>query len=157
LNLEADKRLQRARNNAYSLLRARPRSEFELRQRLKMKGYGAEAIETIASELRRAGQIDDVKFARLWIESRMQCNPAGDVVLRHELKVKGVSDAIIEDALADKAGRYDEFEVAFNMAQERFRQLAKLDKKKALKRLYDFLMRRGFGFDIVQRVIEEIT
>lgn len=155
--MESDKKLQKAKNNAYALLRSRPRSEAELRQRLKMKGHGSDIVESIVSGLKQAGEIDDAKFARLWVESRMHQNPMGDIVLRRELQEKGVSDSIIEATLADKAAHYDEFKVAFTMAEERFRQLAKLDKKKALKRLYDFLIRRGFTFEIVQRILDEIA
>jgi regulatory protein len=155
--LEAGKKLQKAKNNAYSLLRSRPRSESELRQRLKIKGYGSEIIEAIVCDLKRVGEIDDAKFARLWVESRMHQNPMGDIVLRRELQEKGISDSTIEATLADKAAHYDEFKVASILAKERFRQFAKLDKKKALKRLYDFLLRRGFAFDTVQRIVGEIV
>jgi regulatory protein len=151
------KKLQKAKNNAYSLLRSRPRSEFELRQRLKIKGYGGEIVEAVVCDLKRVGEINDAKFASLWVESRMHQNPMGDIVLRRELQEKGISDSIIEAALADKAVHYDEFKVASSMAEERFRQFAKLDKKKALKRLYDFLLRRGFTFDTVQRIVGEIA
>ncbi len=154
--MEAGK-LQKAKNNVYSLLRSRPRSEFELRKRLKIKGYSSEIIEAIVCELRRVGEIDDQKFARLWIESRMHQNPMGDIVLRRELREKGISDSIVEAALADKARHYDEFKVASSIARERFRQLAKVDRKKAIKRLYDFLLRRGFAFDTVQRVVGELA
>jgi regulatory protein len=153
----SDKKLQKAKNNAYCLLRSRPRSEFEVRQRLKIKGYGSDIIEAIICDLKRIGEIDDAKFAHLWVESRMHQNPMGDIVLRRELQEKGISDTIIEATLADKAVLYDEFKVASDMAEERFRQFAKLDKKKALKRLYDFLLRRGFTFDTVQRVVSEIV
>lgn len=152
-----DKKLQKAKNNAYSLLRSRPRSEFELRQRLKIKGYSSEIVEAIVCDLKRLGEIDDAKFARLWVESRMHQNPMGDIVLRRELQEKGISDGIIEATLADKSEHYDEFKVASSMAEERFRQYAKLDKKKALKRLYDFLIRRGFAFDTVQKIVGEIV
>ena len=152
-----DSKLRSAKNNAYSLLRARPRSESELRQRLKMKGYGDEIVEAVVNDLKRVAQIDDAKFARLWIESRMHSNPAGDVVLRHELKEKGLSGPVIEAALEEKTRDYDDYSVAFSMAEERFKRLVKLDKKKALKRLYDFLSRRGFAYDVVRRVIENIS
>ncbi len=155
-SLESDKKLQRARNNAYSLLRSRPRSVAEIRNRLKSKGYGGPTIEAIISELTRVGQLDDVRFARLWVESRMHSNPMGDIVLRRELKEKGVDDGIIEAALAERGEHYDEYKVAFTMAAERFKQLAKLDKRKALKRLYDYLLRRGFAYDTVKRILDEI-
>ena len=154
--MESDKKLQKAKNNAYSLLRSRPRSEAEIRSRLKLKGYEASVVEAVVEGLKRCGQLDDEKFARLWVESRMHSNPMGDIVLRRELKEKGVSDSIIEATLTDKAANYDEYKVAFSMAEERFRQLAKVDRRKALKRLYDFLLRRGFAYDIVQRIIDGI-
>ena len=154
---DSDKVKVRATNNAYALLRQRPRSEFEIRNRLKLKGYGLEIVDGVIEVLRRAGEIDDERFAKLWVDSRMQMNPAGDVVLRYELKEKGLSDAIIEAALAKKAEEYDEYDVAFNMAGERFERLKKLDRKKALKRLYDFLLRRGFKYETVRKVVEKMV
>lgn len=152
--MEPDKIKARARNNAYALLRQRPRSEFEIRERLRLKGYGRELVDGVIEDLRRVGEIDDEKFAMLWMQSRMHSNPVGDVVLRHELKTKGVADTIIEATLSRKAKDYDEYEVAFHMAAEQFERFKKLDKKKALKRVYDFLVRRGFQYDMIRRVIE---
>ena len=154
--METDKKLQSARNNAYCLLRSRPRSEREIRDRLKLKRYDESTIEVVIEGLKKAGKIDDVKFASLWVESRMHTNPAGDVVLRHELKEKGVSEPVIDAALLEKSQNYDEYAVALNMAGERFKRLVKLDRKKASKRLYDFLLRRGFSYDIVRKVVDTV-
>ncbi|MDD5495723.1 MAG: regulatory protein RecX [Candidatus Omnitrophica bacterium] len=155
--MEADKKKARARTNAYMLLRQRPRSEFEIRQRLKLKGYDPETIDEVITGLVRLGEIDDAKFAKFWVDSRMRLNPAGDVVLRHELKEKGVSAPIIDSTLEARKAAYDDREVALNMAREKFERLRKLDKRKATKRLYDFLIRRGFEFDIVRSVVEEVS
>jgi len=114
-------------------------------------------IESVVEGLRRAGEIDDARFAKLWVDERMRLNPAGDVVLRHELKAKGVPAQVIERALDEKGRNYDEYEIALSMAGDRFERLKKLDRKKALKRLYDFLLRRGFKYDTVQKVVENIV
>jgi len=155
--MDSDKIKARANNNAYALLRARPRSEVELRQRLKMKGYKKPVIDTVVEDLRRLGYVDDAKFAKLWVESRMHLNPVGDVILRQELKVKGVADSLIEDALAAKAEAYNESEIAKSMAIERFERFKKMDRRKALKRVYDFLLRRGFSYETVRSVVEELA
>lgn len=152
-----DKIKARARNNAYALLRQRPRSVYEIRRRLKLKGYADSLIEDIVAGLGRSGDLNDERFARFWVESRMHMNPAGDVVLKHELKANGISDQIIEIVLAEKAERYDEYEVALSMAKDRFERLKKLDRRKATKRVYDFLLRRGFKYDNIRRVVEEIV
>lgn len=154
--MQTDKLKTRAMNNAYALLRARPRSEAEFRQRLKLKGYKDDVVDSVIEELRRLGYVDDAKFAKLWIESRMHTNPVGDVILRHELKLKGVAASVIEEALAAKAEAYDEQNIAKSMAVEQFERFKKLDRRKALKRVYDFLLRRGFGYEAVRSVVEEI-
>jgi len=155
--LEADKVKIRANNNAYLLLRTRPRSEHEIRQRLKLKGYGGAVIDGVIDDLKRTGNIDDAKFARFWIDSRMNMNPMGDVILKHELKLKGVGDSIIEATLQDKAENYDEYEVAFSMAAEKYKRFQKLEPRKALKRVYDFLLRRGFKYDTIRKITEELV
>lgn len=154
--MEDDKIKIRARNNAYLLLRSRPRSEYEIRLRLKEKGYDGAVIDGVVDGLRRTGDIDDVKFARFWIDSRMNMNPMGDVILKHELKLKGVSDSVIEATLENKRATYDEYEVAFNMAAEKYKRFQKLDKKKALKRVYDFLLRRGFKYDTIRAITDKL-
>jgi len=151
-----DKIKARARNNAYALLRQRPRSVYEIRNRLKLKGYEDGLIDDIIVSLKQAGELDDEKFARLWVESRMHMNPAGDVVLKHELKGHGVSDNIIEAVLIEKAEKYDEYEIALSMAKDRFERLKKLDRRKATKRIYDLLLRRGFKYDNIRRVVENL-
>jgi regulatory protein len=155
--VERDKVLARARNNAYALLRQRPRSESEIVKRLLLKGYAREKVESVVGELKKLGYIDDAKFAREWVESRMRANPKGDAVLRQELRGKGVADDLIDDALTQKAQRYDDSQIALSMAREQFERFKKLDRRKAAKRVYDFLARRGFGYGTIQGIIEELT
>lgn len=154
--MDPEKILARARNNAYALLRQRPRSVYEIRSRLKLKGYADNLIEDVVASLERAGELNDERFARFWVESRMHMNPAGDVVLKHELKRNGISDSIIEAVLIEKGEKYDEYEIALSMANDRFERFKKLDRQKAMKRVYDFLLRRGFKYDTVRRVIENL-
>jgi len=151
--LEENKKLRAATNNAYCLLRSRPRSEAELRGRLKLKRYDETIIDSVVVALKKIGEIDDRKFAGFWVESRMHVNPMGKSALRRELKFKGVDDSDIDQALEDAAKNYDEYEVALNITRERFKRLVKLDRRKASKRLYDYLARREFDYDIINRVI----
>lgn len=154
--MEQDKKLRSATNNAYCLLRSRPRSESEMRGRLKLKRYDESTIEAVIQSLKKVDQIDDVNFANFWVESRMHVNPVGDIILRRELKNKGVPEAIIEGALRDKAQNYDEYRVALDVAERRLKRISGPDRPKAAKKLYDLLLRRGFEYEIVKRVIGEI-
>ncbi len=154
---ESDIKRAKAKNYAFTLLRNRPRSERELRERLKMKGFEDETVDIVIADLARVGYVNDAKFAKFLIDSRMHMNPVGDVLLKYQLKDKGVDDAIIDAALGEKAKSYDEYGLALEMAKERFERLRKLDRRKAAKRVYDFLLRRGFKYDTVRKIIEELT
>ena len=147
---------QKAFNNVYCLLRQRPRSEQEIRKRLRLKGYEDDIVNEVVLALKEAGELDDAKFAKLWVDARINFNPMGEIVLRQELKAKGVSETIIDATLAECLKTYDEYDAALKMAGEQFSRFAKLDKRKAMKRLYDFLVRRGFGFDVVRKVMDEL-
>ncbi len=151
--MEENTKLRAATNNAYCLLRSRPRSEAELRGRLKLKRYDEATIDSVVESLKKIGEIDDRKFAGFWVESRMHANPLGKSAIKRELKFKGVAEPLIQEALDKVSESYDEYEVALNMARRRFNSLAKLDRKKASKRLHDYLLRREFDYDIVKRVI----
>ncbi|HQO66959.1 MAG TPA: regulatory protein RecX [Spirochaetales bacterium] len=153
---EADKNRAKAKNYAYTLLRNRPRSEKELRERLRLKGFDDATVDIVIADLTKAGYVNDAKFAKFLVESRMHANPVGDVILKHQLKMKGVSDEVIEGALVEKDKSYDEYELALAMAKERFERLKKFDRRKATKRVYDFMLRRGFKYDTIRRVIDEI-
>ena len=150
------KLIAHVRGSAFRLLRVRPRSERELTSRLEGKGYDAAAVRRVVEDLKTRGMVNDQKFARFWIDSRMHLNPVGDVILKHELRAKGVSDDIIEATLSSRGVGYDEYEVAKAMAVERYRRLEKIDRRKATKRVYDFLLRRGFKYDVIRRIIEEL-
>lgn len=154
---EADKNRAKAKNYAYVLLRNRPRSEKELRERLSLKGFQDDIVDIVIADLAKAGYVDDAKFAKFLVDSRMHMNPVGDLLLKHQLKAKGVDDSVIDSALEEKGKAYNEYELALEMAKERFARLQKLDRRKATKRVYDFLLRRGFKYDTVRRIVEELA
>jgi len=127
-----------------------------MRSRLKLKRYDEATIDAVIESLKKLSEIDDVKFASLWVDDRMRVNPAGDILLRRELKAKGVSDAVIESVLSEKAKNYDEHSIALGLAAKKHKSLAGIDRRVAAKKMYDHLLRRGFGYDLVERVVSEV-
>ena len=138
---------------AYRLFGIRPRSERELKQRLFGKHYDHETISGVISSLKEKDIIDDVEFARRWIESRRRTNPKGDRLLRKELREKGVSATVIDTVLAEK--KESENSVVRALAGKKAESLKNLPKQKARKKLFDFLARRGFDFDVIGEAVNE--
>lgn len=130
----------------------RPRSQQEVEDYLRRKGFEQEIIGRAVGELQRVGYIDDLAFARFWVENREGFRPRSVWVLRQELRQKGVSDDIINQTVED----VDEAESAYRAAQSRGQRLARLDYQTFRRRLGGFLQRRGFNYDIVKSTVERI-
>ncbi len=146
---------RRAKEKALRLLSVRSRSRKELADRLKQAKFSPEAIESALEEMERLGFLNDSDFARVWGRNRTATRPAGAFMLRQELRRKGVAEEDIEKGLQAAFQESSEAEVARELAIRRKQALVALPEEKARKRLQDFLLRRGFGWDLVSELMEE--
>mgnify|MGYP000194439395 CR=1 FL=1 len=145
--------VERSHERALNFLSYRPRSTTEVRRNLRRKNVADEIIEEVIERLERAGLLDDVEFARYWVENRMQFKPRGVRALRHELRQRGVSDAVIAEVLQD----FDEEAAARKAAQAGARRLAHLEPAEFRRKLGGYLTRRGFSYAVTGPLIEEMV
>lgn len=131
----------------------RPRSIAEVRRYLQRRGVEPGLQQRIIDRLQAAGYLDDRAFARFWVENRQQFNPRGAWALRHELRAKGVSPEIVEEALATLEG---EEETAYQLARARVSRWRDLDRARFWQRAGGFLTRRGFSHETVRAVLERL-
>lgn len=151
-HLRAIDDVSRALDRAVRLLARRPYSSAEIRRHLGSKQVAGPVIQEVLDRLERLGYVDDRAFAQYWIENRDQFGPRGPRALRYELHQKGVSDAIIQAAL-DKLDPHDS---AYRAAQAQVRRSRGLSQQEFRNRLGGFLARRGFDYDIVREVIDQL-
>jgi regulatory protein len=142
------------KERAIRLLSIRPRSEKELKEKLRQKGAGVKLVEGVLSELREKELINDEKFAYSWVESRMLNKPMGKFLLKRELKGKGVRAEIIERVIAENYQQEDELELATKLLQRKARRFKDTDDLKTKKRMTDFLLRRGFSYEVVRQAVK---
>ena len=147
--------LQKAKDYAFLLLKFRLRSENELRQRLKKKKFDADIIEMTLFFLKDKGFIDDNYFAKTWIESRIK-KPLGIRRLKAELSIKGINKAIIDTQIDEIKKSYSEEDIVGGIAKGRLNKLKGIDPQKAKKRVYAYLLRRGFSPEVVIDVLNQI-
>lgn len=138
---------------ALRLLSIRMRSEKELRNKLAEKKYPLERVHALIDRLKQAKLIDDSKFVRAYIEE-LRGKSRGDVRIRFELKRKGIREKTIEECF-DKENREAQTERALELARSKSRLFKDFGQKEK-KRLYDFLVRRGFEFEVCREVIENL-
>lgn len=153
----AEKKIeQKARQYGYLLLRYRPRSIKEFQDRLIKKGFNRDTTNTITDEFKQSNLLDDKEFARAWVADRISLKPAGKSLIRRELTIKGIDSELISEVLGDIRPFYDEYETAKVLAEKRLRTLGRLNKLKKKKRIYAYLVRRGFSSDAIWKAINEL-
>ncbi len=108
-------------------------------------GISPEMADSVFSRLQERGYIDDEKFARWWIENRNIKKGVSRRKLQSELLGKGISPSIIDAVLADShRNDDDELRKVINKKSKRYD-----DPKKFIQ----YLMRQGFSYDDVKRVL----
>lgn len=148
------------RSDAYSylllLLRHRPRSLSEARQRLTRQGYAPDVVEATLQRAMAADQLDDVAFAKLWVRDRMWHHPLSRAAIARELHDKGVAADLIAHTLDEEYPAVKEVELATALATDRYRRLQSVSKEKRTARLMAYLQRRGFSRGLVIQVIRSV-
>ena len=146
--------VKKAIATSLNLIAYRPRAAGELATKLRERGYDVEAIEAAISRMRELNYLDDREFADRWVESRQLHRPRSTRMLKQELQHKGVDRETIE-ATIEEAG-IDEFGDALALGQKKAESFRGLDPQVRERRLSGFLARRGYGYDIIRRVLEAL-
>lgn len=147
----------RAKQKALALLSYRARSVNELRKKLKEKDFSERTINRVIEDFLRVGLLDDTKFASDFVHSKMAQKPMGKRLLRQELFSKGVDEETTEKAIAEVYGDRSEIEVARELTRKRVKRYggSEEEAKKKKRRLSDFLLRRGFDWEVITTMLQE--
>lgn len=151
-------------NKALFFLSFRPRSEKEIRDYLSSKGRSAsgrkkevpqEIINLVIDKLKEHKFLDDLEFAKWWIERRSK---KGIRLIKLELKQKGIDKDLVEKVINDSATEIvNDFDKALSLAQKRVKRYKDMeDKRKVYEKLGRFLASKGFDYDIIKEVIDQI-
>jgi regulatory protein len=148
--LQAEDQRLSAIEYALRLLAMGPRSEKDLRDRLKRRGLRREAVEAGVTRVRELGYVDDAAYARFFVDSRQASSPRSRRALSFDLQRKGVSRELVAETVAllsDTDGAYD-------AARRRLVAFRKLDRPTFTRRLGNFLASRGFGYGVVRQTLD---
>jgi regulatory protein len=142
----------RCLNAANHYLSYRPRSESELRERLRRRHFDGGSVEAVIVRLRERGLVDDRAFAQFWRDNRQSFSPRSQWLTKLELRRKGVAD----DLAAEVVGAIDDDDSAYQAALSKARSLPLSDYQSFRNRLGGYLKRRGFGYGVTNHVVERV-
>jgi regulatory protein len=144
------------------LLKRRLRTRQELIKAMKLKETSIEDIERIITDLESNGLINDTHFAEAWVRTRDKLAPRGKSLLSAELTQKGVPKSIIQEVLRNREDQakdeeHDqptEYDLAKEIVEGRTRVYSNLTSEVRNRRLTSLLLRRGFSYGTIRRILE---
>ena len=145
----------KAKTAAFRLLKIRQRSAAELRDRLTRKNFSKAIVDETIAFLLVKKFLDDRALTKAWIRYR-QARPYGAGRIRMELRQKGVEEAVIHEELAVAFGEYSEGDVVLELARKRAARYRDVEPVKRKKRVFDFLVRRGFSIDAIIKAVKKL-
>ena len=144
-----------AKGYTFRLLKIRLRSEKEVRDKLRQKGFSEPTVDEAVGYFKAIGLIHDRQFTRTWIASRLN-KPFGIHRIRFELKEKGIDPELMKEEFEQAMSEYSEMDVAARLAKHQALKHRDIPREKVKQRVYGYLLRRGFNPAIVMKAIQDI-
>lgn len=140
-------RLYQGRRKALDLLAMREHAPRELSIKLQQKGWKREESEAVVRGLRADHLVDEERYTRSFIASRIRKNPEAPSLLRMRLQEKGISPEIIESVM-------DEF---FADEESRAALIAAAIRKAPARAVGDkltaYLQRKGYSLRDIRHAL----
>ena len=144
-----------AQDMSLNYLGYRMRTRKQLCDYLEKKGFDLAVIEEAANKMEEYRFIDDKEYAKSWVQSKKTGQPAGRRKIAYELKSKGISQEISEEALTTLSEE-EELKQAIKLAEKYHAKYKDLALREQKAKIAQALQRRGFGWDLVSQALRQL-
>ncbi|PWI32114.1 recombination regulator RecX [Vibrio albus] len=132
-----------ALETAIYLLSRRDHGQFELTQKLSIKGYPEEEVHQAVMYCLNNNYLNDLRYAKSQVRQHIN-KGHGERRIRQELLQKRVEESVVDIALEEEAT--DWFDLARQVAEKKFKGKS-AEERKEYARQVRFLQYRGFTFE----------
>jgi regulatory protein len=145
-------------DRALNMLAFRARSTSELSRALIRKGSDPEHVAHAIARLVEQGFVDDASFARAFTRAKVVGASHSKRRVQQELQRRGVARDVASGAIGEvfEDEAIDELALIEAAARRKLSTLSALEPAVRRRRLYGFLMRRGFDASDIQRVMNAL-
>ena len=144
--------LKRCKLRALHLLEDMPRTEYQLREKLKEGLYPESTIASTLEYVKSFGYVDDRQYAYNFIDFRKNTKSKSEI--RMLLLQKGVDPEMIDLAF-EEAFSEEDSKAAIRKLLEKRRFDFECDDPKEINRQIAYLSRKGFRYEDIRQVIQE--
>ncbi len=132
------------------------RCHSEVKDRLYSFGLATPDVESILSQLIEENYLNEERFAKAFVRGKFRMKEWGKVKIRHELKMKKVSEYCIRKGLTEIND--DEYLKTLTKLAEQKWKVLKAEKNIFIKKrkLMDYLLQKGYERGLIADVINQL-
>jgi regulatory protein len=153
VNLKKDDQIEESLQIALKYISYKPRTIFEVVKKLKENDFSEDIISIVLKMLVQKGYVNDLQYAKNWVENRSVYKPRSKKLITWELKNKQISEDIISEVTGEMI---PEDKLAMLAAEKYARRLLGYEKEVFFRRLSGYLIRRGFSYTTVNSSVQMI-
>lgn len=127
---------------------------YDIRQKL-LHWNLAEEVDSICSKLLSENYIDEARYAESFVKDKVRFSKWGRIKARYNLRMKGVADSDIDEAMS-ALPQEDYAEMVAKELDKKMRSLKDSDDFKKKQKLYAFAAQRGYEQDLVRSVLGDL-
>jgi regulatory protein len=155
--LERDEQYVDAKQAALDYLAYKPRTEEEVRRKLRQEDVPSPVIEDVIARLYELEYLDDEAYAHDYAHNRFSSKKYGPVRIRRELTERGVDRRLADAAVDELFAEVDVTAAAWTHAEKRWPRLAgEDDPRRRRQKMYRYLRRRGFTSNTIRPILDEL-
>ncbi|MCM8711317.1 recombination regulator RecX [Clostridium sp. SYSU_GA19001] len=145
----------KCKNQALKIIEKNYKSEKEVFDKLKLKGYDEKTIAKVIEFLISYNFLNDECYAAMYINNKI--NSQGRNKIKQALLRKGIDEVLINEKLK-KLDNNVELQSAFRLGERKYKILQKTerDKRKIAKKLWEYFTRNGYSFEIINEVLNKL-
>jgi regulatory protein len=147
---------QNIKSTALRFRSYRPRSEKEIKDHLRKKGFDDVLISKAIAFLSTSRLVDDEEFSRMLCRDKLHLKPAGKLVMKQALFKKGIHKDIIEKVLNEYFTQEQEEHLALEEAKKRMKRISSLPPLVMKRKLYEHLLRRGYDSSLTRSIVNQL-
>ena len=132
----------------------RPRSEKEVTDYFRRKKIHESMHEEMLKKLKHLDLLNDLAFAKWWIDQRIQFKSKSKRIIVQELRMKGISQNDVDDAFGETV--IDEEKMARELLEKKMYKWKGLEPREARQKMSQYLAGKGFGWDLIVKITSKV-
>jgi regulatory protein len=154
LEIQYQDDIRKAYNLAIQYLARRMRTEKEIRDYLLQKDKEEPIINEVIHKLAGLKFINDEEFAFYYVRTQKNTTDKGPDVISNELKEKGVTQHVIQNALKEYP-QPDQIDTATRLCEKFFLKNTKESERILKQKAEQMLLRKGYPYAVIQIALSE--